>query len=85
MGTGLAEQVELVERGTEALLDEGLWILRSGAGGDTAWWEVEPDDLDKAVKALHITLVEGGPTALEQEAADVAAESETGNGPSGDQ
>jgi aspartate kinase len=70
VGSGLAEHIELVERGSEALLDEGHWIVRHGAGGDEAWWEVEPASLEKAVLAVHATMVQGEPTALEREAAD---------------
>lgn len=65
VGSGLGQRLDQVERGTAALLEDGLWVQEQGAEGDTAWWEVPPESVDAAVRSVHRALVEGLPTALE--------------------
>lgn len=56
VGSALGERpLELLAAG-RALA--GMGIAAHGAGGDAAWWQVPPDRLDDAVRALHEVLVE---------------------------
>lgn len=56
VGTGLGEDLDAVMRATSVL---GSFLSGpSGAAGDVAWWEVAPDDIDDAVRALHAALIE---------------------------
>jgi len=66
VGSGLGQRLVDVERGTAALLEGGIWVQNQGAEGDTAWWEVVPDQVDHAVALVHAVMVEGKATPLER-------------------
>lgn len=58
VGSGLGQRLDTVERGTDALLEGGIWVMTQGAEGDCAWWEVPGDQVDAAVRLVHAGLVE---------------------------
>ncbi len=58
VSSGLGQEFEWVHRGTDAILEGGVWVMQSGADGDCAWWEVPPASVQKAVDLVHQALVE---------------------------
>ncbi|MBX2798466.1 MAG: aspartate kinase [Myxococcales bacterium] len=59
VGSALGEDPEAVARGTAALasgLAPGA-VVRQGAAGDAAWWQIAPTDADQATQILHRALV----------------------------
>ena len=59
VGSSLGQRMDLVEQGTTALLEGGVWVVTQGSEGDVAWWEVPPDALAASVKLVHQRLVDG--------------------------
>lgn len=57
VGSGLGEDALRVEQGSLALEAAGIGYERIGAAGDAAWWELDPQQVDDAVRALHAALV----------------------------
>lgn len=58
VGSALGEDLRAQLQGLRALSAAGLVVSSHGASGDSAWWQIEPDQLGAAVKALHTALVE---------------------------
>ncbi len=67
VGTGLGARLEEAVLAEGALADAGIVPTRCGAEGDSLWWEVAPDALDVAVRAVHGALIRPahiGPDAI---------------------
>lgn len=56
VGSGLGEDAITVDRAHRALHSAGIRVDASGASGDAAWWEVDRDRLDDAVRKVHDAL-----------------------------
>ncbi|HHO50116.1 MAG TPA: methyltransferase domain-containing protein [Deltaproteobacteria bacterium] len=56
VGSALGERPLVLLAASRALADVG--IEAHGASGDAAWWQVPPERLDDAVRALHAELVD---------------------------
>jgi len=53
VGSGLGESITEVLELSRALSDEEIGFSQQGSEGDVAWWEVHPDDLERAVQIVH--------------------------------
>lgn len=53
VASGIGEQWPRVAALTEALSQNGFEIRFQGSEGDVVWWEVDPMDLDAAVRCVH--------------------------------
>jgi len=85
VGSGLGQRMDHVEHGTTVLLEGGIWVVTQGAEGDVAWWEVPPDQVDRAVQLVHQRLVEGvDPGAAPVPGSNGPNGQNGSNGPSGD-
>ena len=57
VGSGLGARLDLVARGEAALAAAAIPVTQAGAEGDAAWWEVPPERVDDAVRAVRAALV----------------------------
>lgn len=58
VASSLGERPLALRAGFTALGGLGIGVLDHGAAGDHAWWQVAPDRLSEAVRALHSALRE---------------------------
>ncbi|MCB9680295.1 MAG: aspartate kinase [Alphaproteobacteria bacterium] len=52
-GSGLGERADVGLAGEGALADAAVPVLASGGSGDQLWWQVPPDRVADAVRAIH--------------------------------
>ena len=57
VGSALGESPELWLPAEVALQQAGLQVHASGAHGDVVWWEVDPSQLNDAVRCVHLALM----------------------------
>jgi len=58
VGSAFAEHFQLIGCVEAELHQLEIDVRRSGASGDTAWWQVHPSRLDDAVRAAHSALAQ---------------------------
>ncbi len=58
VGPGLGARALPLQRARSALDEAGVVALSSGASGDEAWWEVSPEQAQRAIAVLHRVLVQ---------------------------